>query len=55
MFKLELLPYIRIYPIFYILFLKKVLENVKRGLVYIDKKTQELVYKVDYIIEHKLV
>ena len=55
MFKLELLLYIRIYPIFYILFLKKVLENVKRELVYIDKETQELVYKVDYIIEYKLV
>ena len=38
MFKLELLIYIRIYLVFHILLLKKVLKNVKRELVYINKK-----------------
>ena len=45
----------RIYPVFYILLLKLVSENAKRGLVHIDKKTQEPLYKVNYIIEYKLV
>ena len=38
MFKLELLIYIRIYLVFYILLLKRVLKNIKRELVYINKK-----------------
>ena len=37
-FKLELLIYIRIYLVFYILFLERVLKNIRRDLVYIDKK-----------------
>ena len=37
-FKLELLVYIRIYLVFHISLLEKVLENVKKELVYIDKE-----------------
>ena len=37
-FKLELLTHIRIYLVFHIALLEKVLANAKRGLVYIDKK-----------------
>ena len=37
-FKLELLIYIRIYLVFYILFLERVLKNIRRDLVYIDEK-----------------
>ena len=38
MFKLELLVHIRIYLVFHILFLKKVLKNIKKELVYINKE-----------------
>ena len=55
MFKLELSIYIRIYLVFYILLLEKVFKNVKRELVYINKKIQKPLYKVDHIIEYKLV
>ena len=55
MFRLELSIYTRIYLVFYILLLEKVLENAKRELVYIDKETQESLYEVDYIIEHKII
>ena len=37
-FKLELLVYIRIYLVFHIALLEKVLANAKRGPVYIDEK-----------------
>ena len=45
----------RIYLVFHISLLEKVLENTKRELVYIDEKTQEPLYNVNYIIEYKLV
>ena len=38
MFKLELSIYIRIYLVFYILFLEKVFKNIKRELVHINEK-----------------
>ena len=37
-FKLELLLYIRIYPIFHILLLEPVIGNAKQELIYIDEE-----------------
>ena len=45
----------RIYLVFHILLLELAPENVRREPVHIDKETQEPLYEVDYIIEHKLV
>ena len=54
-FKLELLQHIRIHLVFHISLLEKAPENAKQELVHIDEEIQELLYNVNYIIEHKLV
>ena len=54
-FRLELLAHIRIHLVFHISLLEPVSDNARLGLSHIDEETQEPLYKVDYIIEHKEV
>ena len=53
MFRLELPKGMRIHLVFHISLLELVLDNARIEPIYIDKKTQELLYKVDKIIGYK--
>ena len=54
-FKLELLLHMRIYPVFHISLLEPATGNAKQGPIHIDKETQKSLYKVDQVIDYKLV